>query len=75
MKRKSSAYAKAGVDIGLGNTLKDRLPVLVRGTYGPRVLGGIGAFGGLFRAAFPGMKDPVLVASMDGVGTKLNIAV
>ena len=75
MKRKSSAYAKAGVDIGLGNTLKDRLPALVRSTYGPRVLGGIGAFGGLFRAAFPGMKDPVLVASMDGVGTKLNIAV
>ena len=75
MKGKSSAYAKAGVDIGLGNTLKDRLPALVRRTYGPRVLGGIGAFGGLFRAAFPGMKDPVLVASMDGVGTKLNIAV
>ena len=75
MKRKSSAYARAGVDIGLGNALKDRLPALVRSTYGPRVLGGIGAFGGLFRAAFPGMKDPVLVASMDGVGTKLNIAV
>lgn len=75
MKGKSSAYARAGVDIGLGNTLKDRLPALVRSTHGPRVLGGIGAFGGLFRAAFPGMKDPVLVASMDGVGTKLNIAV
>lgn len=75
MKSKGSAYARAGVDIGLGNTLKDRLPALVRSTHGPRVLGGIGAFGGLFRASFPGMKDPVLVASMDGVGTKLNIAV
>ena len=75
MKKKRSAYAKAGVDIGLGNALKDTLPSLVRATHGPRVLGGIGAFGGLFRAGFPGMKDPVLVASMDGVGTKLNIAV
>ncbi|MBJ7258953.1 MAG: phosphoribosylformylglycinamidine cyclo-ligase [Chthoniobacterales bacterium] len=75
MKRKSSAYARAGVDIGFGNILKERLPALVRSTHGPRVLGGIGAFGGLFRAAFPGIKDPVLVASMDGVGTKLNIAV
>lgn len=75
MKRQTSAYAKAGVDIGLGNTLKERLPDLVRGTHGPRVLGGIGAFGGLFRASFPGMKNPVLVASMDGVGTKLSIAV
>lgn len=75
MKKKSSAYAQAGVDIGLGNALKDRLPALVRSTHGPRVIGGIGAFGGLFRASFPAMKDPVLVASMDGVGTKLNIAV
>lgn len=74
MKRNTSAYAQAGVDIGLGNALKDRLPALVRSTHGPMVLGGIGAFGGLFRASFAGMKNPVLVASMDGVGTKLNIA-
>lgn len=75
MKKAAAAYARAGVDVDLGNTLKDRLPALVRRTHGPRVLGGIGGFGGLFRAAFPGMKDPVLVASMDGVGTKLKIAV
>ncbi len=75
MKKTSAAYARAGVDVDLGNTLKDRLPALVRKTHGPRVLGGIGSFGGLFRAAFPGMKEPVLVASMDGVGTKLKIAV
>lgn len=75
MKKTSAAYAQAGVDVDLGNTLKDRLPALVKQTHGPRVLGGIGNFGGLFRAAFPGMKDPVLVASMDGVGTKLNVAV
>jgi phosphoribosylformylglycinamidine cyclo-ligase len=73
--KSAAAYARAGVDVHLGNTLKDRLPALVRRTHGPRVLGGIGNFGGLFRAAFPGMKDPVLVASMDGVGTKLNVAV
>lgn len=75
MKKTSAAYAQAGVDVDLGNTLKDRLPALVKQTHGPRVLGGIGNFGGLFRAVFPGMKDPVLVASMDGVGTKLNVAV
>ena len=73
--KKRAAYARAGVDINLGNTLKDRLPSLVRRTHGPRVLGGIGSFGGLFRAVFPGMKDPVLVASMDGVGSKLSVAV
>lgn len=75
MKKTSAAYAQAGVDVDLGNALKDRLPALVKQTHGPRVLGGIGNFGGLFRAVFPGMKDPVLVASMDGVGTKLNVAV
>lgn len=75
MSKRPAAYARAGVDVDLGNSLKDSLPALVRQTHGPRVLGGIGGFGGLFRAAFPGMKDPVLVASMDGVGTKLKIAV
>ena len=45
-----------------------------RQTHGPEVLGKIGGFGGLFRANFPGMRDPVLVASIDGVGTKLKIA-
>ncbi|HKS04320.1 MAG TPA: phosphoribosylformylglycinamidine cyclo-ligase, partial [Chthoniobacterales bacterium] len=46
----------------------------VRQTHGPQVLGKIGGFGGLFRASFPGMREPVLVASVDGVGTKLKIA-
>ncbi|MFZ4483902.1 MAG: phosphoribosylformylglycinamidine cyclo-ligase [Chthoniobacterales bacterium] len=75
MSARRAAYARAGVDVDLGNALKDSLPALVRQTHGPRVLGGFGGFGGLFRAAFPRMKDPVLVASMDGVGTKLKIAV
>lgn len=68
------AYARAGVDVDLGNRLKGRIQSLVRQTHGPRVLGKIGGFGGLFRASFPGMRDPVLVASTDSVGTKLKIA-
>ncbi|HEV2047158.1 MAG TPA: phosphoribosylformylglycinamidine cyclo-ligase [Chthoniobacterales bacterium] len=72
--RSKKAYARAGVDVDLGNRLKRRIQSLVRQTHGPQVLGRIGGFGGLFRASFPGMRDPVLVASIDGVGTKLKIA-
>lgn len=68
------AYARAGVDVDLGNTLKRRIQSLVRQTHGPQVLGKIGGFGGLFRANFPSLRDPVLVASIDSVGTKLKIA-
>jgi phosphoribosylformylglycinamidine cyclo-ligase len=68
------AYARAGVDVDLGNRLKRRIQSLVRQTHGPQVLGKIGGFGGLFQAKFSGMRDPVLVASIDGVGTKLKIA-
>ena len=68
------AYAHAGVDVDLGNRLKRRIQSLVRQTHGPQVLGKIGGFGGLFRASFPGMRDPVLVSSTDSVGTKLKIA-
>jgi len=72
--RKEKAYAGAGVDVDLGNRLKRRIQSLVRQTHGPEVLGKIGGFGGLFRVKFHGMRDPVLVASIDGVGTKLKIA-
>jgi phosphoribosylformylglycinamidine cyclo-ligase len=68
------AYAAAGVDVGLGNRLKRGIQSLVRQTHGPQVLGKIGGFGGLFRADFPGMHEPVLVSSTDSVGTKLKIA-
>jgi phosphoribosylformylglycinamidine cyclo-ligase len=68
------AYARAGVDVDLANELKRGIGALVRQTHGPQVLGKIGGFGGLFRGSFPGMRDPVLVASVDGVGTKLKIA-
>jgi phosphoribosylformylglycinamidine cyclo-ligase len=68
------AYARAGVDVDLANKLKRGIGALVRQTHGPQVLGKIGGFGGLFRASFLGMREPVLVASVDGVGTKLKIA-
>jgi phosphoribosylformylglycinamidine cyclo-ligase len=74
MTKRKKAYARAGVHVDLGNKLKRGIQSLVRQTHGPRVLGKIGGFGGLFRASFPGMRDPVLVASIDGVGTKLKIA-
>ena len=68
------AYAQAGVDVDLGNAVKARIQNQVKVTHGPEVLGKIGGFGGLFRPDFKGMKDPVLVSSVDGVGTKLKIA-
>ena len=74
MTKKGKAYAQAGVDVDLANKLKRGIGALVRQTHGPQVLGKIGGFGGLFHASFPGMREPVLVASVDGVGTKLKIA-
>jgi phosphoribosylformylglycinamidine cyclo-ligase len=75
--KKQKAYARAGVDVDLGNRLKRRIPQLVKQTHpasAGQVLGKIGGFGGLFRADFRGMREPVLVASIDGVGTKLKVA-
>ena len=74
MTKKKKAYSRAGVDVDLGNKLKRGIQSLVRQTHGPQVLGKIGGFGGLFRASFPGIREPVLVASIDGVGTKLRVA-
>jgi phosphoribosylformylglycinamidine cyclo-ligase len=74
MTKKQKAYARAGVDVALGNRLKRHIQSLAKQTHGPQVLGKIGGFGGLFRANFSGMREPVLVASIDGIGTKLKIA-
>ena len=71
----SKAYARAGVDIDLGNRLKGGLGRQLATTHGPEVLGKAGGFGGLFRADFKGLREPVLVGSIDGVGTKLKLAV
>lgn len=68
------AYAAAGVDVDLGNQVKSRIHDRVKITHGPEVLGKIGGFGGLFQPDFRGMKEPVLVSSVDGVGTKLKLA-
>jgi phosphoribosylformylglycinamidine cyclo-ligase len=75
VKSRPSAYAAAGVNIDLGDRLKRRLPALVRRTHRPEVLGGIGGFGGLFALNLRRYQRPVLVSSMDGVGTKLKVAV
>ncbi len=74
MTAKRKAYARAGVDVDLGNLVKRKIQGRVRSTHGPEVLGKIGGFGGLFAPNFSGMREPVLVASVDGVGTKLKIA-
>jgi phosphoribosylformylglycinamidine cyclo-ligase len=74
MSNRPKAYARAGVDVDLGNKVKAGLPKLLKSAHRPEVLGKVGGFGGLFRAGFPGMRDPVLVASIDGVGTKIKVA-
>jgi len=71
---KQKAYAKAGVDIDLGNKVKATLPQLLASTHRPEVLGRVGGFGGLFALDCRKYRKPVLVSSVDGVGTKLKIA-
>lgn len=67
-------YKQAGVDIDAGNEVVRRIRSLARGTSTPGVLSDIGSFGGLFHLERAGIPDPVLVASADGVGTKLRVA-
>src|SRR6184192_4214223 len=71
---KQTAYARAGVDIELGNRVKSTLPQLLAATHRPEVLGKVGGFGGLFALNTRQYKEPVLVSSVDGVGTKLKLA-
>jgi len=71
---KQKAYAAAGVDIDLGNKVKSTLPQLLASTHRREVLGKVGGFGGLFALDTKKYKQPVLVSSADGVGTKLKIA-
>ncbi len=68
-----SRYRESGVDIDAANIAKKKIASLVRNTWGDEVLSKIGAFGGLFELG-KGMKNPVLVSSVDGVGTKLKVA-
>jgi phosphoribosylformylglycinamidine cyclo-ligase len=71
---KQKAYAAAGVDIDLGNQVKATLPQLLAATHRREVLGKVGGFGGLFALDLAKYRQPVLVSSVDGVGTKLKIA-
>jgi phosphoribosylformylglycinamidine cyclo-ligase len=71
---KQKAYAAAGVDIDLGNKVKSTLPQLLASTHRREVLGKVGGFGGLFALDLKKYREPVLVSSVDGVGTKLKIA-
>jgi phosphoribosylformylglycinamidine cyclo-ligase len=71
---KPITYSDAGVDIDAATRTTDRIKELARRTFNGRTLSEIGSFGGMFDGAFPGMSKPVLVASADGVGTKLKIA-
>jgi len=71
---KTISYSDAGVDIDAATRATDRIKELARRTFNQRTLSEIGSFGGMFDGAFPGLTRPVLVASADGVGTKLKIA-
>jgi phosphoribosylformylglycinamidine cyclo-ligase len=71
---KSITYSDAGVSIDAANAAVEKIKGLARTTFNARTLSEIGTFGGMFDGAFPGMTEPVLVASADGVGTKLKIA-
>ena len=72
--KKQKAYAAAGVDIDLGNKVKATLPALLASTHRHEVLGKVGGFGGLFALDLKKYKEPILVSSVDGVGTKLKLA-
>jgi phosphoribosylformylglycinamidine cyclo-ligase len=71
---KPVTYTDAGVDIDAATRATDKIKELARRTFNDRTLSEIGSFGGMFDGAFPGLQQPVLVASADGVGTKLKIA-
>ena len=70
-----STYAQVGVDIAAGQRATELMKTAVQATYTPRVLAGLGSFGGLYDVSFlKEMVAPVLVASTDGVGTKTRVA-
>lgn len=68
------SYADAGVSIDNANLAVAKIREYARSTFNERTLTEIGSFGGMFAGAFPEMEEPILVASADGVGTKLKIA-
>ncbi len=74
MTQPARAYADAGVNLDAADQAKRQMREAIRSTHGPQVLGAMGGFGGIFAIGELGLRDPVLVSSIDGVGTKLKIA-
>lgn len=74
MSHAADAYASAGVNLEAADEAKRRMREAAHATHGPQVLSGLGGFGGLFALRGLDLRDPVLVSSIDGVGTKLKIA-
>ncbi|MDQ6786144.1 MAG: phosphoribosylformylglycinamidine cyclo-ligase [Acidobacteriota bacterium] len=70
----SISYSDAGVSINNANLALRKIKTFAKSTFNEQTLTEIGSFGGMFSAMFPEMKEPILVASADGVGTKLKIA-
>ncbi len=70
----SHTYSKAGVNIAAGDEFVHRIKDKVRSTFSDAVLTDIGAFGAFYDGKFSSVREPVLVSSVDGVGTKLKIA-
>ncbi|MFZ4125276.1 MAG: phosphoribosylformylglycinamidine cyclo-ligase [Rickettsiales bacterium] len=71
---RNQRYKEAGVDIDAGNALVERIKPMAKATTRAGVLGGLGGFGALFDLKAAGFKDPLLVSTTDGVGTKLKLA-
>ena len=74
MSHSADAYTRAGVNLDAADQAKFQMREAIQATHGPEVLGLPGGFGGLFALGSLGLRDPVLVSSIDGVGTKLKIA-
>ena len=74
MEQRHKAYKEAGVDIEAGNQFVSRIKSMVSETFTKGVITDIGGFGGLFKPDLHNMREPVLVSSTDGVGTKLKLA-
>src|SRR5512143_3626060 len=68
-------YREAGGDVAAADAAKGRIKALARATFNPQVLTEIGSFGGMFLPELARYREPVLVASTDGVGTKIKVAV
>jgi phosphoribosylformylglycinamidine cyclo-ligase len=73
--KRSDSYRAAGVDIDAGNALVETIKPLAKATARPGTAAGLGGFGALFDLKAAGYRDPILVATTDGVGTKLKIAI